>query len=220
MGRKFYWHQRTDGQPDHVANELWKVHQRGPGHATNQLRPAVKALPPGSEFKGCIHFENLSGEELGALLFVLAGPEEGAPGHYDHCIKLGKGKPRGMGSMKARIDALEFRNPAYYDSLDADVSPYIPAGGLTDYLSEFREWCKKHAGGKQFHEIPHVQDYVHLHTWPGAPSLRLYPINFKDYGWLPQDNTNPDVPRGPHGKPGQRPKAMPRARILDAICNK
>jgi CRISPR-associated protein (TIGR03986 family) len=216
MGRKFYWHQRSDASRDNTQNELWKIHQRGTGHVTGQLRAPVLALPVGSEFTGCIHFENLSDEELGALLFALAGPPEtaGSPGYYDHCIKVGKGKPRGMGSMKARIDALEFRNPTYYDSLDAEAAPYVPAGKLGDYIGKFREWCAKHAG-KPFHDIPHVRDYIHLHTWPGTPSLRLYPINFKDYGWLPKDNTDPDEARG-----GRRPKSLPRARDLDPVCNR
>lgn len=53
----------------------------------------ITPVRPGVKFKGRIRFENLSGIELGALLFALDLPEK----HYH---KLGMGKPLGLGSVK------------------------------------------------------------------------------------------------------------------------
>lgn len=53
----------------------------------------IKPVKPRTKFKGKIRFENLSDEELGALLFTLDLPEK--------CYhKLGMGKPLGLGSIK------------------------------------------------------------------------------------------------------------------------
>ncbi len=53
----------------------------------------INPIKPGVKFRFRIRFENLTNEELGALLFVLDLPEE----HYH---KLGRGKPLGLGSVK------------------------------------------------------------------------------------------------------------------------
>lgn len=50
----------------------------------------------GKTFRGRVRFENLTGEELGALLFVLD-----LPGGC--CHKLGLGKPLGLGSVQIKI---------------------------------------------------------------------------------------------------------------------
>jgi len=50
-------------------------------------------LKPGNKFKGRIYFENLTEVELGAILFVLKLKS-------DLGLKIGMGKPYGMGSIK------------------------------------------------------------------------------------------------------------------------
>jgi len=200
MGRKFYWHQRP---PANTPHGLWPIHQRGDRHEEKQLGPKIRPLPPGEVFQGCLHFRNLSDVELGALLYVLKGDGP------DHCLKIGKGKPRGLGSMRADVSSIEFLDPAYYNSLEGDASPYS-AASADDPIAAFKRWCKRQAGsGEEFHQLGHIRDYQRLHKYPSSPALRLYPLNFKDYGWLPADNRNPDEPRS-----GARPKALRRARYI------
>lgn len=82
-GHKMYWHKSGEHWEQKDQQEI-KQH---PSQYT-KIRP-VKA---GSQFHGRIRFENLSSEELGALLFVLDLPEGCAH-------KLGMGKPLGLGSV-------------------------------------------------------------------------------------------------------------------------
>lgn len=205
MGRKFYWHQNPGKD---AANGVAMEHQRDRElhrSVETQLPPPIDALPAETQFQGRIQFENLSNEELGALLYVLTGDSE------KHCLKIGKGKPRGLGSVRFQIDGLDvFQPKAYYGSLEAQSppeaeSPYA-AGDPAMFTAAFREWCVARAGGKgRFEDLGHVKDFVHLHTWPSQMSVRAYPINFSDYGWLPTPNRNPDEPK-------ERPPALPRAR--------
>lgn len=55
----------------------------------------IKPIKRNIKFKSRIRFENLTKEELGALLFVLDLPE-------NHYHKIGMGKPLGLGSIEIK----------------------------------------------------------------------------------------------------------------------
>lgn len=100
-GNKLYHHKNADWIFKPTENE--KV--------TDSHPPKIKPLKDGNVFKGRIYFDNLSEIELGALLFVLKLKE-------DLCLKIGMGKPYGMGSIK--IDKLHLtiiNRKARYTSL-------------------------------------------------------------------------------------------------------
>lgn len=83
-GNKIYWHRQNCGWVQNNEHEI----RRHPNQYTK-----IKTVGPGAHFCGRIRFENLSGIELGALLFVLKLKEA-------HCHKIGMGKPLGLGSIK------------------------------------------------------------------------------------------------------------------------
>lgn len=83
-GHKLYWHQ---GAQPAIANDKEGVKE------TQLTR--IKPLKPGVAFTFTLHFENLNQVELGALLWVL---HLGADENYR--LKLGMGKPLGMGAVK------------------------------------------------------------------------------------------------------------------------
>lgn len=85
-GHKIYWH-RIMGKDDDLGWCETVVDKHSTQHT--QIRP----INAGGIFKGRVRFENLSDEELGALLFVLDLPEK-------HRHKIGMGKPLGLGSIK------------------------------------------------------------------------------------------------------------------------
>lgn len=99
-GRKFYWHTapRTDG------NE--RSRRRG-GH-TDKTTTRGAVFAAGTAFTFDVHFENLSGPELGSLLVALQ-PHRLWPGDTPHgaapaqCISVGGGKPFGFGSCTAEV---------------------------------------------------------------------------------------------------------------------
>lgn len=105
-GHKLYWHRK---------NKDWSketVHAHTDIKRTDTI---IKAVKPNTKFKGKIRFENLTSEELGALLFVLNLPK--------HCChKLGMGKPLGLGSV--RITPKLFiidREKRYRELFDGDM---------------------------------------------------------------------------------------------------
>jgi CRISPR-associated protein (TIGR03986 family) len=195
-GRKFYWHQESND-----PSGIWPKHLYDDRHqpVAGQCPPPLLALKPGTRFEGRIRFDNLSKEELGALLYALAGDDS-----YKHALKIGKAKPRGLGSLKITITGVMTETaPEYYKSL-MEPRSQSPAQAKT-YVDEFKKWCAKKAN-RGFETIEHIRDYVALHTLPAQESVRYYPLNFSDYNWLPAANRDPDEAAG------TRPRAMKLAR--------
>ena len=85
-GYKMYWHKSCE-QKQWVETDHAKINEN-----PNQYT-AVKPVNREAKFSGRIRFENLSDNELGALLFALDLPEGCAH-------KLGMGKPLGLGSIR------------------------------------------------------------------------------------------------------------------------
>jgi len=98
----------------------------------------VRPLPAGSEFIARIRFENLTPEELGALLFGLDLP---AP----CCHKLGMGKSLGLGSIKITpILYLSQRKDQRYKSLAAEWINATAAEDHLAYKKAFADYILEH----------------------------------------------------------------------------
>ncbi|MBE3571264.1 MAG: TIGR03986 family CRISPR-associated RAMP protein, partial [Bacillales bacterium] len=89
-GYKIYWHRKTSSDSNNPYS--WN---EGKVILDDKQHTVIRPVKENKKFKGRIRFENLSKEELGALLFVLYLPE-----NCHH--KLGMGKPLGLGSVKIR----------------------------------------------------------------------------------------------------------------------
>jgi CRISPR-associated protein (TIGR03986 family) len=92
-GNKLYWH-------NDLKDSDWKEENGDLKKQINEIRDGkdkthtiIKPAPEKTPFEGRIYFENLSDQELGALLFVLNLPEG-----CSH--KIGMGKSLGLGSIK------------------------------------------------------------------------------------------------------------------------
>jgi len=83
-GRKFYYH---------MTKAVSAGEQRG---------IPVQQAGQAYVFKTALQFRNLSEAELGTLFIIL-----GQDGNYLMALKVGGGKPIGMGSMVAKVAALE-----------------------------------------------------------------------------------------------------------------
>jgi CRISPR-associated protein (TIGR03986 family) len=84
-GNKLFWHKGE------VEQSNIEMRERGKENVATRIQP-VRA---GVQFEFRIQFENLSAVELGALLWVL---QIGADDNYR--LKLGMGKPLGLGAVK------------------------------------------------------------------------------------------------------------------------
>jgi len=199
-GRKFYWHQTSPTPPQPSDNK----------QATHRVQ--IEVLPKNTNLTGRVHFENLTAKELGALLVCLD------PNLYFQTLpnskreygwKIGKGKPRGLGSVQAHIDKLELRRSPVdaYCGLNADPLRQASDNEISDLVSEFTKWITP---GKSF-----VKDLEHLLCLPGKATAErdyLEPIIDKipQYGWMP----NFDDPRGEPRPQDGRPPAMKPAREI------
>ncbi len=83
-GHKLYWHQ-----------ECARIKDTSNNVSTSSQHTGIQPLDVGATFAMKIHFENLSDVELGVLLWIMqiAGDEA-------YRLKLGMGKPLGMGTIR------------------------------------------------------------------------------------------------------------------------
>jgi CRISPR-associated protein (TIGR03986 family) len=193
-GRKIHWHQNTGN----TAFPIWKKHLYDPdwhsGDIDKQCPPpfcALTALPENS-FNGRIAFRNLTRIELGALIYALEGTDE------NHCLKLGKAKPRGFGSVRFDITSIsQIDISTRYKSLDENAGISDVTSCKNESAQEFLNWQSKNSGSEEIRKA-----HKALRSFPTQPDVRYYPINFASYGWLPDprpDNTfgesTPSKPR-------------------------
>lgn len=95
-GRKFYWHHARAAEEDGYW-EPGGPFQHPEGEATDQNRSISQWVKPGTQFRVNIHVDNLSTEELGAVLWALSEQHGGR-------LRLGFGKPLGFGSAAVALD--------------------------------------------------------------------------------------------------------------------
>lgn len=93
-GFKNYWHKTTSSKKNEKITWI-ETEDKSSSHPD-----PINPISSGTIFSGgCIRFENLTKEELGALLFALQLPEE-------CCHKIGMGKPLGLGSVRLNVEKL------------------------------------------------------------------------------------------------------------------
>jgi len=89
-GYKLYWHRNT---PDNPKGSNGKYSWNEGKIKNDKQHTVIKPIRKGVKFRSRIVFENLTKEELGALLFILDLPK--------NCFhKLGMGKPLGLGTVQ------------------------------------------------------------------------------------------------------------------------
>ena len=223
-GRKFYWHQRSQGNCEsddiplvHRFDAMKKkVPEEWKQNIKNQLRAPIRPLPEKTEFKGKVHYNNLTASELGALLISckpdLAFPDPVGTGSEPDAetnssdkvprygLKLGKGKPRGLGSVTSNIE-LHIDCPAHsaYRGLDSCLTKEAERE-IQVHVCAYKNWIDK---------LDLVEALKALLLVPTNASARVYPPHFSMYGWLPKEND-------PDGSPkSKRPDAMTPAHKMD-----
>ena len=123
-GHKLYWHRDT---PDNPTDKYsWNE-----GEAKNDTQHTIKPIKRNIKFKSRIRFENLTKEELGALLFVLDLPQ-------NHYHKIGMGKPLGLGSIEIKPKVFIVDREKRYKSLFKDDAWNLAEEDKTGEINEFK----------------------------------------------------------------------------------
>ncbi len=118
-GHKLYWHQSRISRNQIEESDSQAINDKSKQYTE------IKPIKPGVCFNFKIHFENLTDEELGALLWVLDLAQDQqsrsyVTGDQDYRFSLGMGKPLGMGTVKITSQLWLSERKQRYENLFAD----------------------------------------------------------------------------------------------------
>jgi len=207
-GHKFYWHVGASADLD---KRLARAPEHRPGDQLNKFKP-VKA---GQKFIFDIHFENLQPRELGALLWVL----DKASG--SHRLKIGMGKPYGLGSIEITYEASLTDRVLRYDDLfngeewNLGSKPDNDKDDVDKARKEFRNFVIQDSrvnstGAKEIDELPRIKELLALLNWQGRPSEEK-----TRYMELDEFTGRKHIFGGLSGRPSRRPILPAASKVLD-----
>lgn len=173
----------------------------GGNRRDNQNRSVTGWVAPGTVFTAAIPFENLTPEQLGALLYICT---------QAGCLKVGAAKPLGFGSVTIEVEALEGANGAEIKMAFGTFGPDSPftrdiADRKDTYINAFKASISD-AYGESFARVPFIKTFEAAHAGfadglpvhyprPGTPpnsrpysaeNFKWFMENKKRTGWLPQ----------------------------------
>lgn len=161
-GTKFYWH-----KGEQQASDLAETKALKPGDTQHTRIKPVKA---GVTFEFKLRFENLSEEELGALLWMLQ-----IAGDDKYRLKLGMGKPLGLGALGITHELRLTDRRARYSALlvggnwlegrvetNADTEK-----SLRDAFEKFILEKTSSANLAKLSDHPRIQQLLVMLSWPG-----------------------------------------------------
>lgn len=165
-GDKLYWHRGRVSIED--------VEERNPDKLRHLSQyTEIQAVKQGAEFKFTIKFENLRLEELGALAWVLrvsANPQ--------YRLKLGMGKPHGMGAVQLDSVLRLTNRKARYTNLFSETGK-LEESWLEDAASQvlgvqaISDFERFLAGSPEgFAKQRRIIELLTLLSWPGPEPAR------------------------------------------------
>lgn len=124
-GRKYYWHHHPESVRFNSNVEKTK------------LNKTIRPIKEGVIFKGELYFDGISKKQLNQLIYILNTGKDGLG------LKLGMGKPLGLGSVTCSVSSVEERKIVLEDSqLNYGVSSYdysnvtYESAGLSLYVKK------------------------------------------------------------------------------------
>jgi hypothetical protein len=134
----------------------------------------IQPVCPGARFAFRVYFENLTDEELGALLWALELPAGCAH-------KLGMGKPLGLGSARIKVTSLRLTDRlARYRALLSD-GEWVDGARESKDLSAFKHCFEKYVlaqiascdrnNAKSLADTPRIRELLCLLSFDNAPPL-------------------------------------------------
>ncbi|MEH1885198.1 TIGR03986 family type III CRISPR-associated RAMP protein [Nostoc sp.] len=166
-GHKLYWHKGINLDIEHPEGN----------NASGTQITKNKPINRGVIFKFDIHFENLTNIELGTILWILDIAQSDK-----YRLKLGMGKPLGMGAVKIEPQLyLSDRQQKYtklFNSNNWEIGePQTPCQNFSQYKDNFEKYLlsQLHANEayqdfQEFNKIPRIQMLLAMLIWEENPS--------------------------------------------------
>lgn len=160
-GNKFYWHKGARSADD--------IRETATLKAGDAVHTQINPLRAGVGFTFQIHFENLTKQELGALLFVL----DIIANNEKMRLKLGMGKPLGMGAIKISPTLFVRNSLSRYSTLfgkDTWLSGYNKDTESTQ--SALNAFMRKMEAelGTSLTKLDRIKELLTILQWPGITS--------------------------------------------------
>ncbi|MEG4304126.1 TIGR03986 family type III CRISPR-associated RAMP protein [Microcoleus sp. D3_18a_C4] len=167
-GHKLYWHKGS--APDFKLPTPKKV-IGSPKQVSDTQTTLIKPINKGVSFKFYIHFENLSKVELGALLWVLDIAQNDR-----YRLKLGMGKPLGLGAVKIENKLYVSDHQKRYTQLFSDNSnDWETAENLkndSEYKQCFENYMLEQLNySGDFEKLCRIQMLLAILSWPGPANI-------------------------------------------------
>jgi CRISPR-associated protein (TIGR03986 family) len=200
-GHKQYWHRGN------VSRDQFE-YPHAPGtkereQAKKQLT-GIRPVKHGTKFEFRVHFENLSKEELGALLWALDLPAK-------HAHKLGMGKPLGLGSVRITPTLHVYERASRYKELFAGDGWQLGAEQrltTTDAKKAFEDYILVRLDAAEFDgsarpdslaDVPRIRELLCMLELPKNETdwfkqTRYMTIGNKDTGEENEYKTRPVLP--------------------------
>jgi CRISPR-associated protein (TIGR03986 family) len=166
-GRKFYYH-----QPQAATNS--SLYQRKAGDSGNDALASVGRFvsTPGTEFRCLLRFRDLRAWELGAILCALqpqrlaSSPSESRNNAQigTYALKLGVGRPLGLGSVTVSLDGGTLYNAHYQPQ----------AASVADSAQSWVDAFKKKINGRPSIQNT-IKNWLAIHRFDNA-GPRAYPV--------------------------------------------
>jgi hypothetical protein len=165
-GHKLYWHKGDVERSD--------IEESDSGTWDDSQHTKIQPVRSGVQFDFRIHFENLSPVELGALLWLLETAADD-----DYRLKLGMGKPLGLGAIKAKGTLRLTNRPHRYTHLfkgngwaTGELADSDANETWQNAVQAFEDWIlQDHVlnpdGAKALADVPRIQMLRFLLSWPG-----------------------------------------------------
>lgn len=154
-GHKFYWHKGAVSMDDIVQQ----------GKSKDTVLTKIRPLKAGVRFKFQVRFENLTDEELGALMWIFD-----VSGREKIRLKIGMGKPLGLGAVQ--VTARLFLSPIanrYASLLDKKEWSGVPVANdnlAENLIQKFTE-SMNDALDTEFVKHTRIQSLLVMLQWPG-----------------------------------------------------
>jgi CRISPR-associated protein (TIGR03986 family) len=196
-GHKLYWHQSNVSRSQIEETNQTEIYDK-PKQYTE-----IKPIQSGISFHFKVYFENLTDEELGALLWVLDLAQDkqnrfyvNVNGEEEYRFSLGMGKPLGMGAVKITHKLwLSKRKEERYKNLFDVNGNYWETGVCNDTEEEAKYLCMelfkcyvlKGIGenpDNKLEDIQRIKMLLKMLSFPGKPraSVRYMKIKHQHNG--------------------------------------